>query len=273
MYIIYSFTLLLSLLLSSSYLQAQEVQPITGNSRDMDIFLCIGQSNMAGRAPLTPQVLDTLQGVWLLNAFGEFEPAVNPMNRYSNIRKELSMQRLGPVYSFAQKMHSLSHRPIGLIVNARGGSSINSWLKNSPDGYYDATLQRVREALRYGGRLCAVIWHQGEADCAYPETYKLKLVQLISDLREDLDCPDLPVVVGEISRWNWTKRPEGTEPFNQMISQIGQCLLNTDCVSSEGLCPYLDETDPHFSTESQLILGYRYAEKVWYLLGHDGDRH
>ena len=128
MYIIYSFTLLLSLLLSSSYLQAQEVQPITGNSRDMDIFLCIGQSNMAGRAPLTPQVLDTLQGVWLLNASGEFEPAVNPMNRYSNIRKELSMQRLGPVYSFAQKMHSLSHRPIGLIVNARGGSSINSWL-------------------------------------------------------------------------------------------------------------------------------------------------
>ena len=52
MYIIYFFTLLLSFLLSSSYLQAQEVQPITDNSRDMDIFLCIGQSNMAGRAPL-----------------------------------------------------------------------------------------------------------------------------------------------------------------------------------------------------------------------------
>ena len=79
MYIIYSWTLLLSFLLSSSYLQAQEVQPITDNSRDMDIFLCIGQSNMAGRAPLTPQVLDTLQGVWLLNASGDFEPAVNHM--------------------------------------------------------------------------------------------------------------------------------------------------------------------------------------------------
>ena len=229
---------------------------------------------MAGRGTLTPEVMDTMQGVWLLNASGTFEPAVNPLNRYSTIRKEMSMQRMGPTYSFAKEMHRLSGRPVGLVVNARGGSSINSWLKGSTDGYYEEALKRVKEALAHGGRLRAIIWHQGEADCAHPETYRQKLIRLMTDLRHDLECPDLPVVVGQISRWNWTKRPEGTRPFNCMINHVDSFLPHAACVSSKDLQPYIDESDPHFDTASQLLLGQRYAEAVWKLLeeGRQGDK-
>lgn len=250
------------------------VQRTAQPSEGMDIYLCIGQSNMAGRGTLTPEVTDTLQGVWLLNASGAFEPAVNPLNRYSTIRKDMSMQRMGPTYSFGKEMHRLSGRPVGLVVNARGGSSINSWLKGSTDGYYEEALKRVKKALAHGGRLRAVIWHQGEADCAHPEAYKQKLVRLMTDLRRDLGRSDLPVVVGQISRWNWTKRPEGTRPFNRMIGRVKHYLPHAACVSSKGLQPYLDESDPHFDTVSQLLLGQRYAEAVWKLLKDErhGDR-
>lgn len=228
----------------------------------LDIYVCIGQSNMAGRGALTPEVMDTLQNVYLLNDKDHFEPAVNPLNRYSTIRKELSMQRLSPSYAFAKEIAQTLRRPVGLVVNARGGSSINSWLKGSADGYYEEALARVRVVLKQGGTLRAILWHQGEADCVAPEAYKQKLISLMADLRNDLAMPELPVIVGQISPWNWTKRPEGTAPFNKMISEVSSFIPYSDWVSSEGLDCYKDETDPHFGTEGQLSLGKRYAEKV-----------
>lgn len=86
--------------------------------KTLDLYLCIGQSNMAGRGKLSPEVMDTLQNVYLLNADDQFEPAVNPLNRYSTIGKGLSWQQVGPAYGFAKTMATKKH-PVGLIVNAR----------------------------------------------------------------------------------------------------------------------------------------------------------
>ena len=90
---------LLSFLLLQSFLAL--AGNVSGNVKEnipssLDLYVCIGQSNMAGRATLTSEVMDTLQNVYLLNDKGSFEPAVNPLNRYSTIRKDMSMQRLGP---------------------------------------------------------------------------------------------------------------------------------------------------------------------------------
>ena len=253
-----------------SFFLLQSLFAFAGNVKEdvpstFDLYVCIGQSNMAGRATLTPEVMDTLQNVYLLNDKGNFEPAVNPLNRYSTVRKDLSMQRLGPAYGFAKEMTRKTKRPLGLVVNARGGSSINSWLKGSKDGYYEEALSRIRIAMKQGGVLKAILWHQGEADCHHPEAYKEKIIQLMTDLRNDLGMPDLPVVVGQIAQWNWTKKPyipEGTKPFNDMIKEISTFLPHSACVSSEGLTPLKDETDPHFDAASQITLGKRYAKEV-----------
>ncbi|SHF00460.1 protein of unknown function [Mariniphaga anaerophila] len=242
------------------------VNPVKENVGNLDVYLCIGQSNMAGRATLTPELADTLHHVYLLNDQNIFEPAVNPLNRFSTIRKEISMQRLGPSYSFAKKMAQATVNPIGLVVNARGGSSINSWLKGADDGYYEEALVRVKAALKYG-KLKAVIWHQGEADSNNPDKYKVQLISLVSDLRCDLNMPELPFILGQISQWGeWTKRPEGTKPFNDMLEAVPSFLRHSAVVSSKGLKPYKDETDPHFDTSSQLLLGERYAEAVLRLI-------
>lgn len=262
-----SICLSLFLFLQSLFVSAENGSVKNGYVKDdvpssLDVYLCIGQSNMAGRATLVSEVLDTLQNVYLLNGDGDFEPAVNPLNRCSTIRKEMSMQRLGPVYSFAKEISRQVKRPVGLVVNARGGSSINSWLKGSKDGYYEEAVSRIRIAMKKGGVLKAVLWHQGEADCSNPEVYRQKLISLVKDLRRDLGMPDLPVIVGQISRWNWTKRKVGTVPFNKMIRKVSSFIPHSAWVSSKGLGWYKDEADPHFNTEAQLLLGKRYAAKV-----------
>ncbi len=66
--------------------------------------------------------MDTLQNVYLLNDKGNFEPAVNPLNRYSTVRKDLSMQRLGPAYGFAKEMTRTNETP------SRTGSKCAWWL-------------------------------------------------------------------------------------------------------------------------------------------------
>ena len=71
---------------------------------ELDIYLCIGQSNMAGRGELGAEYADTLDSVWLLDADGKMEPACNPLNKYSTIRKDIAMQGVGPAWSFAQSM-------------------------------------------------------------------------------------------------------------------------------------------------------------------------
>lgn len=229
---------------------------------EMDIYLCIGQSNMAGRGELTEEYADTLDNVWLLNSDGEMEPASNPLNKYSSIRKDLKLQGVGPAWSFAGTIADETGNPVGLVVNARGGSSIDSWLKGSEDGYYEKALERVRQALKYG-TLKAVIWHQGETDVDDPQAYLPKLCKFVADLREDLGQPELPFVLGELAQW---LQYDTAEEFNEMLRSAPGRISRCACVSSEDLTPLRDENDPHFDAPSQIVFGQRYAEAVLMLL-------
>ena len=70
-----------------SFFLLQSLFAFAGNVKEdvpstFDLYVCIGQSNMAGRATFTREVMATLQNVYLLNDKGTFEPAVKPLNRY-----------------------------------------------------------------------------------------------------------------------------------------------------------------------------------------------
>lgn len=223
---------------------------------ELDLFLFIGQSNMAGRGYITDNYKDNIKNTYLLTPNGDMEPARNPLNKYSTIRKRLDLQGVGPAYSFAKAMTDKTGRPLGLVVNARGGSSINSWMKGAKDNYYDEALSRIRQAMKFG-TLKAIIWHQGESDSNDPTTYMLKLQELIANLRKDLNDTKLPFIVGELAEW----RMNGTsEAFNRMLRTVPKHIPYSYCVSSKELVPLINESNPHFSADSQIILGRRYAE-------------
>lgn len=219
------------------------------------VFLLIGQSNMAGRAPIEKEDEAPLTGCYLFTDTGEWETAVNPLNRYSKYRKEIGMQQLNPGYTFARRLSSLQPDiKIGLVVSARGGTSINEWQPGCD--LYEEAVSRARQAGKTGV-LKAILWHQGETDCNDPD-YLDKLKIVIQSLRADLGDSSLPFIAGQI-------RYDGNYPVNEMIASLPDEVPNTAYASSEGLTT-LD--DWHFDTRSMRILGERYADAVLPFLGN-----
>lgn len=220
--------------------------------RGPDIYLLIGQSNMAGRAPIAAEDLEVLPRCLLLNAEDRWEGAQQPFNRHSTIRKGLGMQKMGPGYSFAKTLLDADRNlTIGLVVNAKGGSSIRQWTKG--ERFYEEAVRRARAAAQKG-TLRGVLWHQGESDQHDPD-YLPKLKQLISDLRKDLGDPRLPVVVGQV---------HDVDLINRQLARLPEEVPGTACVSSQGLT-CLDRW--HFDTRSMRLLGERYAAAVLPLQG------
>ena len=245
--------------------------------KQYDVYLFIGQSNMAGRGDMFPEdTLSAIKHAYILDGNDEIIPAKAPLNIYSTIRKRANMQKINPAYSFARTVTKKSKNDILLVVNARGGSSLDQWLKNAPrdtfsvrrgqddqewDGklmpsFYDEAVRRAKIAMEHG-RLKAIIWHQGCSDSGpqLVRTYMDRLEQFVSDLREDLGVGvEVPFIAGEIPHCF-----SGSRLLNPMIQTIEEHIPNSAWVSAEG-CP-CNNDNLHFSRECQMILGERYAEK------------
>lgn len=222
----------------------------------LDIFLAIGQSNMAGRGLMTANDLSPIDSVYMLTPGANLEMASNPLNKYSSVRKDLSLQQMSPSCSFVKVVRDRSHHSIGLMQNARGGSAIESWIKGSTDRLYEEALRRALEIKKFG-EIKGIIWHQGESNMGDPVGYKTKLAKMVGDFRTDLAIPDLFFVAGELAYWN-----SGVTSFNSMIQTISTFLPNSDWASANGLTPLIDSSDPHFDAASVKTLGERYAEKM-----------
>ena len=233
------------------YTQAQDAT-YSGNKKDLHVYLLIGQSNMAGRAALPESSDNVIPRCYLLNRKNQWEPATNPLNRYSSIGKGLGVQKLGPGYSFALEMLKQNQDiSIGLVVNARGGSKIEQWAKGKQ--FYKAALRKAQEAQKKG-TLKGILWHQGEGNHKNPDGYIDKLKMLVNDLRNDLKAPELPFIAGQVNN---------SPKINMQIQQLPQEVSNTGYVSSQELKAF-DRW--HFDQKSMLLLGKRYAQEMSKLL-------
>ena len=135
---------------------------------------------------------------------------------------------------------------IGLVVNAKGGSSIKQWTRDAK--FYQEALQRMKAAMEKG-ELKGVLWHQGETDHKDPE-YLDKLKELVENLRKDLELPKLPFVAGQVNN---------AKEVNDQIAKLSSEVPHTGVVKSEGLTA-MDRW--HFDTKSMKILGERYAAEM-----------
>lgn len=234
--------------------QPEPPEPPEPPVSEYDVFLLIGQSNMAGRGVLIAGDNAPMDGVYLLTESGATEVASAPLNKYSSIRKDLSLQGMNPGYSFAKKIYATTARKVLLVVNARGGTSISEWAKGKD--YYKEAVRRALQAKEYGN-LVAILWHQGESDSGSPSTYMSKLSAMVSSLRTDLGAPSVPFIAGEIAWWhsNETK-------FNPIIRDIKNKIPNSDYISAVGTGQLIDSSDPHFNRDGQILIGERYADKV-----------
>jgi len=238
------------LLLAAPLLAEQAGNAEAEPPENLHIYILIGQSNMAGRAQVPDEAKGAMDGVYLLNADNQWEPATHPLNQYSTVRKGMGMQKLNPGYGFAKKMREANPDiQIGLIVNAKGGTKIERWLGKSK--LYWGIRGRAK-AFKDTGQIKGVLWHQGESNSGNPEDYLEQLKTLITNLRNDLEDPGLPFVAGQI-------RYDPPQKINDEIAKLPEQVHLTGVASSQGLTTY-DRW--HFDTESQIKLGERYAEQM-----------
>ncbi|MEC9091949.1 MAG: sialate O-acetylesterase [Planctomycetota bacterium] len=213
----------------------------------------MGQSNMAGTAPYSKET-KPVDRCFLLDDQGQWVPATHPFNRFSTIRKKLGMQKMNPGQSFAQAiLDQQENIRIGLVVNARGGTRIEQWDRETQ--FYQEAIQRTQLAMK-SGTLKGILWHQGEGNSTMPAGYLEKLKTLINNLRIDLKSPQLPFVAGQIKV---VTPPKKGTTINQLIEQLPDTVSQTGFASSKGLTTF-DQW--HFDASSMKQLGQRYAEQM-----------
>lgn len=265
--------LLLLALLPAAGVRAQALKPrlrqvVTPPTRKdkFQLYLLVGQSNMAGRGAVEAQ--DTLPNrhVLRLNPAGKWEVAKDP------IHFDKSVAGVGPGLTFGHLMAAQDTSvTIGLIPCAVGGSGIDVW---TPGAYYDGTkthpyddaLARAKIALQ-NGTLAGIIWHQGESD-SNPEKsalYQQKLKILIKKLREDLQAPNVPFVAGQLPAYQINKPGTDGLPhvndsavrINEAVAGLQKQVPNYAFVTAEGTADIGDHT--HFNAVSARLMGQRYA--------------
>lgn len=141
---------------------------------------------------------------------------------------------------------------IGLINVAVSGSRIESWQKPALanfDDNYSAMLPYLRKALTQG-TLKGVLWHQGESNTGTGPAYAGLLSALIKNLREEVNNPQLPIVLGQI----------GTKAENIGVNAAMATVAAADVHVGLATSQELTLRDNiHYDTASQRTYGVRYA--------------
>jgi hypothetical protein len=212
----------------------------------MQLFLLIGQSNMAGRGKVEPQDEVANPQIYMLTKDRQWVLAKDP------VHFDKPVAGVGPGLEFARQIVASNPRTIvGLIPCAMGGSSLDQW---KPGGnLYNEAVARTRAAMK-NGTLTGILWHQGESDSSHGKvvTYGERFAAMIGQLRKDLSAENAPVIVGELGRFR-----AASAEFNAALPEVVRRVPRCACVTSEGLSDRGDHL--HFDSASQRILGRRYA--------------
>ena len=238
--------------------EEKKPDPLLG-VRALDMFLLIGQSNMAGRGLVEDVDRTANPNIKTMNEEGEWAPAIDP------IHFDKPIAGVGPGRSFARSVLDVDRsRTIGLIPSAVGGSPLSTW---EPGAYFEATdsypyndaLNRAKEALQYG-EIKAVLWHQGESDsnAELAPVYKEKLAAMINKLRADLNNPILPFLIGQLGQFEEVPWDEWRSMVNSAHEELAQEMEHVYFISSDGLGHKGDSL--HFSAAASRELGKRFAQ-------------
>ncbi len=242
------------------FTSAQAAAPALPAKEKFYLFLLVGQSNMAGRGPMTDADQIPHARVLMLNQAGAWVPAADPL--HFDKPKTVGV---GLGLTFADAVASAQPEvTIGLIPCAVGGSPIDSW---QPGYFYNATqshpwddaLRRAQLALS-AGTLKGILWHQGESDATreFAEGYAAKLQALIARMRAALGAPSVPFIVGQMGRFEGSPWNDYKIQVDRAHRELPEKLARVAFVSAEGLKDKGDKT--HFDTASYRELGRRYAD-------------
>jgi len=225
---------------------------------NIDLYLLIGQSNMCVSADVLAE--DNIPDVHIVR--------FDKRDSRWKLLDGNDVSGIGPAPSFAVGMVEGREDTVVAIVHAAvGGTPQSRWLRGGD--LYDAAIDRAKDAGEFG-EICGVLWHQGESEAGHfaeASAYGDNLKDMIADMRFDLSragvsSADLPFVLGQLGDFNMQTYKD---LINAGIQSAADDLVNVEVASPSGLTCWDDNI--HFTSDSQRIYGFRYAEKMLEIVG------
>lgn len=188
------------------------------DNKKYDLYLLVGQSNMAGRGELEAIDQEIHPRVFSLNAKDEWIPAKEPLHY------DVARRGTGPGFSFGKTMAEANPKAIiGLIPCAVGATKISYWSPGNERKLFEKTIRKVQIAMK-DGNLKGIVWQQGESDSNSIDAplYKQRLLELIKAFRKELGNEKLPVVIGGLGNFLKSKKYHVVNlALEQVADEIG----------------------------------------------------
>ncbi len=278
-----------------------------------DVWFCSGQSNMEMPMSRSEQ--------WDLDIEG-LEEAVATANypyvRYLNVHRDESFTKkidnstagwseVSPqsvewlsavAFFFARELFNSENIPIGLIVNAYGGSSIESWIPRAvaTDSIYESYKQSLNEQYASGAEkpqyqslsalynglinpyvdygIRGFLWYQGEANVGRHDTYPQMMQDLVGTWRSAWGDQTLPFYFVQIAPWNYSQADDfkagkwsafAISQREEVANNIEYCEIveTTDLGMADNIHPPKKYEIGERLSRIALNLVYGHSDKKW----------
>lgn len=260
---------------------------ITANAQDENfyIFLCFGQSNMEGAAPIEAKHKEVDARFQMMAAVdcpdfnrvkGNWYTALPPLVRCNT--------GLGPSDFFGRTMveNLPKNIKVGIINVAIGGCKIElfdkdtyksysetapDWMKGmikAYDGNPYGRLINLAKLAQKDGVIKGILLHQGESntgDVTWSSKVKKVYENMLSDL--NLCAEDVPLLAGGVVPANQKGK---CAVMNEIIAKLPETIPTAHFIPSDGCLEGGDSL--HFSADGYNMLGHRYAMKMLSILGY-----
>ena len=134
--------------------------------------------------------------------------------------------------------------PLATDWNADGGDFYQLLLADIEDSL--GRVAQITDNAATEGELCGVVWFHGYADVFEPDflaEYETNLRGLVDSLREDLDMPDLPIVIGEMGGGG-SSPGEEEQQMRQIQSTVASEYDGVTLAQTANLNTGFDVNDP-----------------------------
>ncbi|MBT8044976.1 MAG: sialate O-acetylesterase [Verrucomicrobiae bacterium] len=223
-----------------------------------DVWICAGQSNMAGvmkRAGHPKNYPPNSINNAHYPALRLFAPQ---KNQWLVCSPETAVSFSRVAFFFARRVQRDALVPMGLIVTAVGGSNIESWLTQAPYPIGKNHKKLLAPVVGYGIR--GAVWYQGESNEKDRRDYQPKLESLITGWRKLWQQGDFPVHFVQLPgiKQSSTDNPAGGDGR----AEIRQAYVETLKLPNTGMAVTIDIGAPREHPPNKYDTGVRLARSV-----------
>ena len=223
-----------------------------------DVWICAGQSNMAGRMKRAGHPKNYPSNSVANAKYPALRFLASPTNRWQVCSPDTAVWISRVSFFFARRVQRDILVPIGLIVTAVGGSNIESWLNQPPYATGDNYTKLLKPIVGYGIR--GALWYQGESNEKDRREYQPKLESLTTGWRKAWKQGDFPIHYVQLPGIGTSSldNPAGGDGR----AEIRQAYVDTLALKNTGMAVTIDIGDIREHPPNKYDTGVRLARSV-----------